>query len=252
MAGSGGVHGMDVKPKAEVQRADHSWHELPNIGPIRPYCVCGAPHHVIKPTRSRLDRWLLAEAATEPSSTLTIPRGQIAMASGRAAADATEFELVATGAGDLWHLLRAIPAARLQDHRVPHQGDDQRRWHLEYDEDTVLQIHGTTNVPPPTQHPAQGGGTHLTRWRAAETRFRKLYAHLQQRTGCWPPRFCSCPLVARGCPMRGHRDPAVSGTVTVLTTAIALATEDWWYRPQTGLAHIQLHHHFALATGPTR
>ena len=75
--------------------------------------------------------------------TLTIPRGQTAMAVGTAAADATEFEVKATR-GDLTYGICSVPfldhAFRTVEFRIQVTIHPDGGW--SYDEDTVLEIKG--------------------------------------------------------------------------------------------------------------
>ncbi len=75
--------------------------------------------------------------------TLAIPRGQIAMASGKAAKDAKEFELVATG-GDANFGVLSNPfldyGFRTIEYRIKISAHADGTW--SYDEDTVLMIRG--------------------------------------------------------------------------------------------------------------
>jgi hypothetical protein len=81
---------------------------------------------------------------------LTIPRGQTALAIGRAAKDATSFELVARR-GETVNGICSIPfledAFRTIEYRIRVTVNGDRSW--SYDEDTLLLVRGQ---PPPFHH----------------------------------------------------------------------------------------------------
>jgi hypothetical protein len=87
--------------------------------------------------------WLWEPATGCIIHTLTIPRGQTAMASGHAAADATSFELKATQGLDTWGICSApflLHAFKTTEFRIQVTAFDDGTWG--YEEDTVLQIRG--------------------------------------------------------------------------------------------------------------
>ena len=104
--------------------------------------------HIVKPQQvktyhEQVGYWLWEPATGTVIHTLTIPRGQTAMAVGTAAADATEFELKATR-GDLTYGICSVPfldhAFRTVEFRIQVTIHPDGGW--SYDEDTVLEIKG--------------------------------------------------------------------------------------------------------------
>jgi hypothetical protein len=104
--------------------------------------------HVTKPDQvktyhDQVGYWLWEPATGAIIHTLTIPRGQVAMAGGQAAADATEFELVATHGLDTYGICSAPflqHAFKTTEFRIKVTINADGTW--SYDEDTVLQILG--------------------------------------------------------------------------------------------------------------
>ncbi len=155
MAGSWqGVRGLDVNPKPDgperqgfVERI-----ELQPIDPQTngPQLFYGLRYHthVVKPRQvetyhDQIGYWLWEPATGNLIQTLAIPRGQIAMAFGRAAKDATSFELVATRGVEtngicsnpfLEHAFKTV------EYRIKVTIDSDATW--SYEEDTVLMIRG--------------------------------------------------------------------------------------------------------------
>ena len=176
-----GSRGLDVKPKAEgaKKQAFVERMELQPIDPQTngPQLLYGLRYHthVVKPGQvktyhDQVGYWLWEPATGTIIQTLTIPRGQIAMAVGQAAADARAFELVAMRGAEhagicanpfLDHAFRTVEF-RI---RVTIHADG--TW--EYDEDTVLMIHGQaepfhhtdrnrlTRIGMPTPNPMAAG-----------------------------------------------------------------------------------------------
>jgi len=102
-----GEKGVDVKPKAQGPKTqvyvEH--YELQPIDPQTngPQVLYGLRYHtyihkpgLTKMYHDQVGYWLWEPATCTVMHTLAIPRGQIAMASGKVAADADRFELVAT------------------------------------------------------------------------------------------------------------------------------------------------------------
>ena len=150
-----GVRGLDVNPKPDgperqvfVERI-----ELQPIDPQTngPQLFYGLRYHthVVKPRQvetyhDQIGYWLWEPATGNLIQTLAIPRGQIAMAFGRAAKDATSFELVATRGAQtngicsnpfLEHAFKTV------EYRIK-VTIGEGTW--SYDEDTVLMIRGTS------------------------------------------------------------------------------------------------------------
>lgn len=149
-----GIRGLDVKPKAEGPKKQ-AYVERIELQPIDPQTngpqlLYGLRYHthVVKPGQvktyhDQVGYWLWEPATGTIIHTLSIPRGQIAMASGRAAADARSFEVVAR-AEDLCFGIRSAPflehAFRTTEFRMQVSVNDDGTW--SYDEDTVLMIRG--------------------------------------------------------------------------------------------------------------
>lgn len=149
-----GTRGLDVKPKSEGarQQAFLERFELQPIDPQTngPQLLYGLRYHqhAVKPgqTGTYHDQigYFLWEPATETIvQTLTIPRAQVAMAVGTAAADARSFELVATRGLQTYGIC-SNPfleyAFRTVEYRIRVQVGDDGTW--SYEEDTVLMIKG--------------------------------------------------------------------------------------------------------------
>jgi len=102
-----GVRGMDVNPKPEGPRKQ-AYTERIELQPIDPQAngpqlFYGLRYHtrVVKPGEvetyhDQVGYWLWEPATEALIHTLTIPRGQVALATGKAARDATSFEVMAT------------------------------------------------------------------------------------------------------------------------------------------------------------
>jgi hypothetical protein len=149
-----GTRGLDVKPKAEgakkqvyVERI-----ELQPIDPQTngPQLLYGLRYHAhmtkpdqVKTYHDQVGYWLWEPATGTIIHTLTIPRGQVVMAAGHAAADATEFELVATNE-DVSFGIRSAPflehAFKTVEFRIKVTLNADGTW--AYEEDTVMLIPG--------------------------------------------------------------------------------------------------------------
>jgi hypothetical protein len=175
-----GVRGLDVNPKPAgperqvfVERI-----ELQPIDPQTngPQLFYGLRYHthIVKPRQvetyhDQIGYWLWEPAMGTLIQTLAIPRGQIAMAFGRAAKDATSFELVATRGAQtngicsnpfLEHAFKTV------EYRIK-VTIGESTW--SYDEDTVLMIRGKsepfhhtdrntlTKIAEPTPNPLARG-----------------------------------------------------------------------------------------------
>ena len=101
-----GVRGLDVKPKADGPRKQ-AFVERIELQPIDPqtngpqlFYGLRYHSHITKPDQvktyhDQVGYWLWEPANNNIIHTLSIPRGMITMASGKASADARKFELVA-------------------------------------------------------------------------------------------------------------------------------------------------------------
>ena len=149
-----GQRGLDVKPKAEGPKKQ-IFHERIELQPIDPQTngpqlLYGLRYHThitkpdqVKTYHDQVGYWLWEPATGTIIHTLTIPRGQIAMASGQATADATEFELVATQGLETFGICSAPflqHAFKTTEFRIKVSIHADGTW--SYDEDTVLQILG--------------------------------------------------------------------------------------------------------------
>ncbi|HYD94519.1 MAG TPA: heme-binding beta-barrel domain-containing protein [Noviherbaspirillum sp.] len=176
-----GTRGLDVKPKADGprQQAFVERIELQPIDPVTngPQLFYGLRYHThitkpeqVKTYHEQVGYWLWEPASGSVIHTLAIPRGMIAMASGRASADAKEFELVAREESE--HAgIRSNPflhhAFRTVEFRIKVTINDDGSWG--YDEDTVLMIRGKeepfhhtdrnllTKIAEPTPNPLARG-----------------------------------------------------------------------------------------------
>jgi hypothetical protein len=149
-----GTRGLDVKPKADGPRKQAYVEriELQPIDPVTngPQLMYGLRYHThvtkpdqVKTYHDQVGYWLWEPATDTVIHTLTIPRGQVAMASGTAAADAKRFELVATQGLDTFGICSAPflhEAFRTTEFRIVVTVHDDGTWG--YEEDTVLQILG--------------------------------------------------------------------------------------------------------------
>lgn len=149
-----GTRGLDVKPKAEGPKKQ-AYVERMELQPIDPQTngpqlLYGLRYHTfitkpdqVKTYHDQVGYWLWEPATETIIHTLTIPRGQVVMAQGKAAADAKSFELVATE-DDVSFGIRSAPflqeAFRTVEFRIKVTINDDGTWG--YDEDTVLKIRG--------------------------------------------------------------------------------------------------------------
>lgn len=149
-----GTKGLDVKPKAEGPR-QQVYVERIELQPIDPqtngpqlfYGLRYATHIVkpgeVKTYHEQVGYWLWEPAACLVIHSLAIPRGQVALAMGKAAADATSFELNAVrGATDHGICSTAFLeyAFRTDSFRIAVTINPDGTW--SYVEDTVLTIRG--------------------------------------------------------------------------------------------------------------
>lgn len=172
-----GMRGLDIKPKADGPRkqAYHERIELQPIDPVTngPQLFYGLRYHVhvtkpdqVKTYHDQVGYWLWEPATGTVIQTLAIPRGQIAMASGRASADASHFELLATRGAENDGIC-SNPfleyAFKTVEYRIKVSINPDGTW--SYDEDTVMMIRGQeepfhhidrntlTKVSEPTPNP---------------------------------------------------------------------------------------------------
>jgi hypothetical protein len=149
-----GTRGLDVKPKAEgpKKQAFVERIELQPIDPVTngPQLMYGLRYHThitkpdqVKTYHDQVGYWLWEPATGAIIHTLTIPRGEVAMAGGTAAAGATEFELLATQGLDTFGICSAPfldRAFKTTEFRIKVTTYPDGTWG--YEEDTVLQILG--------------------------------------------------------------------------------------------------------------
>jgi|SRR5579859_7203444 len=156
-----GVRGLDVKPKAEGAKKQ-AYVERMELQPIDPQTngpqlLYGLRYHthIVKPQQvktyhEQVGYWLWEAATGTIVHTLTIPRGMVVMASGKASADAKEFELTARH-GDENYGIRSTPfldyAFKTVEFRIRVTIHADGNW--TYDEDTVLMVRGQ---PAPFHH----------------------------------------------------------------------------------------------------
>ena len=149
-----GTRGLDVKPKAEGPKKQ-VYTERIELQPIDPQTngpqlFYGLRYHThvtkpeqVKTYHDQVGYWLWEPATETVIHTLTIPRGQVVMAGGRASADATSFELVATADAPCFGI-RSAPflehAFRTVEFRIRVTLNPDGTW--SYEEDTVLMIRG--------------------------------------------------------------------------------------------------------------
>jgi len=151
-----GTRGLDVKPKAEgaKKQAFVERIELQPIDPQTngPQLLYGLRYHThitkpdqIKTYHDQVGYWLWEPATGSITHTLTIPRGQVALAGGTAAADAKEFEVRAERGIETFGIC-SIPflehAFKTVEFHIKVTIHDDGTW--SYDEDTVLMIRGQT------------------------------------------------------------------------------------------------------------
>ena len=143
-----------MKPKAEGPKKQ-AYVERIELQPIDPQTngpqlLYGLRYHthIVKPEQvktyhDQVGYWLWEPATNTIIHTLTIPRGQVAMAVGTAAADAKSFELAAK-LDDPCFGIRSAPfiesAFKTVEFRIKVTINEDGTW--SYDEDTVLLIRG--------------------------------------------------------------------------------------------------------------
>lgn len=159
-----GTRGLDVKPKAEGPKKQ-AYVERIELQPIDPQTngpqlFYGLRYHihVVKPDQvktyhDQVGYWLWEPATGTVIQTLTIPRAQTAMAVGKASADATSFELVATHGSDTYGIC-STPflehAFKTVEYRIKVTIHPDGTW--SYDQDTVMMIRGQEEPFHHTDH----------------------------------------------------------------------------------------------------
>jgi hypothetical protein len=149
-----GVRGVDVNPKPEGPRRQ-AYTERIELQPIDPQAngpqlLYGLRYHtrVVKPGEvetyhDQVGYWLWEPATEALMHTLTIPRGQVALATGKAARDAMSFEVVATR-GSTENGICSGPfleeAFRTIEFRLKVTINNDGSW--SYFEDTILMVKG--------------------------------------------------------------------------------------------------------------
>jgi len=156
-----GTRVLDVKPKVDGPRKQ-AYTERIELQPIDPqtngpqlFYGLRYHQHVVKPDQvktyhDQIGYWLWEPATGTVIQTLTIPRAQVAMAVGKAAADAKSFELVATRGVETYGIC-STPfleyAFKTVEYRIKVTINSDGTW--SYNEDTVLMIKGK---PEPFHH----------------------------------------------------------------------------------------------------
>ena len=149
-----GTRGLDVKPKADGAKKQ-VYVENITLQPIDPQTngpqlLYGLRYHThitkpnnVKTYHDQVGYWLWEPATQTIIHTLTIPRGQIVMAVGKAAPDARTFELIATN-DDVNFGIRSAPFIednfKTVEFRITVTIHDDGTWG--YEEDTVMMIKG--------------------------------------------------------------------------------------------------------------
>ena len=175
-----GTRGLDVKPKAEGPRKQ-AFVERIELQPIDPQTngpqlFYGLRYHthMVKPDQvktyhDQVGYWLWEPATGAIIHSLTIPRGQTAMAGGTASADAKEFELVATRGIETYGICSnpfLEHAFKTVEFRIHVTINPDGTW--SYEQDTVMMIRGQSEpfhhtdrntlskVAEPTPNPMAG------------------------------------------------------------------------------------------------
>ena len=156
-----GRRGIDVNPKPEGPRKQ-VYVERIDLQPIDPqangpqlYYGLRYHTHIVKPEEvetyhDQVGYWLWEPATGTVIHTLAIPRAQVAMASGKASADAKEFEVVATRGSETFGICSAPfleHAFKTLEFRIKVRVNPDGTW--SYEEDTVMMVRGK---PEPFHH----------------------------------------------------------------------------------------------------
>jgi hypothetical protein len=147
-----GQRGLDVKPKADGPRKQ-AYIERIELQPIDPQTngpqlFYGLRYHThitkpdqVKTYHDQVGYWLWEPAANNIIHTLSLPRGMITMAAGKASASAREFELIAKES-DPNAGISSNPflnyAFRTVEFRIQIKINDDGTW--SYEQDTVMKI----------------------------------------------------------------------------------------------------------------
>jgi hypothetical protein len=153
-----GQLGLDVKPKAEGPK-EQVYIEHIELQPVDPQTngpqlLYGLRYHshMVKPGQvktyhDQVGYWLWEPATNTVIHTLTIPRGEIVMAEGKASEDAREFELLATHDSENFGI-RSTPfldyAFKTVEYRIKILINADGTW--TYEQDTVLMIRGKPDL----------------------------------------------------------------------------------------------------------
>lgn len=153
-----GMRGLDVKPKADGPRKQ-AFVERIELQPIDPQTngpqlLYGLRYHThitkpdqIKTYHEQVGYWLWEPATGKVIHTLTIPRGQVLMASGQALASDTSFEVIATEMDPHFGIC-VSPfldyAFKTVEFRIKVTINEDGTW--SYEEDTVLRIRGKSEL----------------------------------------------------------------------------------------------------------
>jgi hypothetical protein len=149
-----GAKGLDVNPKPDGPQRQ-AFVERIELQPIDPQLngpqLLYGLHYVLRIVKPgevetyhhQTGYWLWEPATGTIVQTLAIPRAQVAMAVGQAAADATRFELTARR-GEVTYGICSSPfledAFRTESYRITVSVNPDGSW--SYDEDTVLMVRG--------------------------------------------------------------------------------------------------------------
>ena len=151
-----GPRGVDIAPKASGPRTLEFWERIElqpvdpgNNGPQVLYALRYHAHMTkigqIGTYHDQVGYWLWEPASETVMHSLTIPRGQIVLAAGKARADAKSFTLTARR-GDTEYGICSNPYLeqnfRTDSFTITVTIHDDGTW--SYDEDTVMQIKGRT------------------------------------------------------------------------------------------------------------
>jgi hypothetical protein len=172
-----GTGGADEHPVVEGTERN-AFHERYELQPIDrqtngPQLFYGLRYHthIVKPGEvetfhDQVGYWLWEPAASSVTLTLGIPRGQVLLAGGPAAADAREFEITAAVGSELYGILSnpfLDEAFRTSSYRMHVTVNNDGTW--SYEEEGVLEIAGRgtpfshidrntlTRVAPPSLNP---------------------------------------------------------------------------------------------------